>query len=425
MVRRGISTAAKKTKETTTMTTTTTGTKGRKSNITTAATITSSLLVQNVIQGLHQVADPKTKDWFTNYVKGTTWIGCKVPIVRKVVKDVWSRTEIKSTTRTKTTTTTTKSKQKKNAKQGEDEEDDEEKLKKDEPTEEEDMILILVLDSAVTLLQQEECDVKLAGMILLSECMPIQQLVTRLTLQRLYDDVLLGNHVPDWSSADWFAMRVLRKIVFSEYGNPTLIDQVLNFTTLQDTSEENYTFVRRCGVVSFLQYDKPANRKQLPHDFGPKLIQACERSLLTSPDERFTQTGIAWVLRYVLLIHPTKQSLKSGKTNNNNRKKKKTADSDDDDDDDNDNINDEIIDEAKEAMEMIVRHGPLWTMEAKKSLVEKLSKNDPRRNQILKLGNGSKDTNKNNHDDKGDADDGDDSDGNSTKNKKKKRKTTK
>ena len=201
----------------------------------------------------------------------------------------------------------------------------------------------LLLNAAVELLQQDECDVKLAGMLLLSEQMSPNQLATKSTWQRLHEDVLMGNYLQDWSSADWFATKVLRKIVFS--GDHSLVEQVLNLTTIPNNDEErhNYTYVRRCGVVSFLGYEK--KRDKLPTKFGQRLIQACEQCLVISPEERFTQTGVAWVLRYVLL-----QS-----------------------------------EESKDALEMILRNGPLWNMEAKRSLVEKIPKNDRRRNQILTL----------------------------------------
>jgi hypothetical protein len=79
-------------------------------------------LVTDVISGLHRKSDAKTKEWFTNYVKGTTWVGCKVPTVRKVVKEVYSQMDHESST-------------------------------------------VDLLDPAVELLQQPECDVKLAGML--------------------------------------------------------------------------------------------------------------------------------------------------------------------------------------------------------------------------------------------------------------------
>ncbi|KAG7344585.1 DNA alkylation repair enzyme [Nitzschia inconspicua] len=259
----------------------------------------ASSISEDIAHGIRRRANPQTKEWFTNYVKGTTWMGCKMPTVREAVKEVVK------------------------------------KRRRDTPNSAQ------LLDAAVDLLQHQACDVKLAGMLLLSEHMPIADLATNSTVQRLEEDVLLQHCVDDWSSADWFAMKVLRKIVFG--GNHDLVRRVLDYTAVQDTNTSNYLYVRRCGVVSFLSFEK--NRDKLPYDIGRQLVDACERSLLASPNERFTQTGIAWVLRYMLLG-----------------------------------------DEEKDmTLKMIVDHGPLWTKEAKKSLTEKLGKKDPRRSQILGL----------------------------------------
>jgi len=261
----------------------------RSLKLATAANSASSL-AKRILQGLQDRADTKTKDWFTNYVKGTTWFGCKMPAVREAVKASYQHVDSDT-----------------------------------------------IMTTAIQLLQRQECDAKLAGMLLLSEKMALEELATRQTLSTLEQQVIAPGHLNDWSSADWFATKVLRKIVFS--GNHNLVEQVLNFS-----NAKTHLWHRRCGVVAFV-HQYPKHRDKLPSDFGSKLIQACETSLLASPEERFTQTGIAWVLRYSLL-----ESL-----------------------------------EREEAREMIVRHGSLWTTGAKKSLTEKLGKNDPVRKQILAL----------------------------------------
>jgi hypothetical protein len=257
-------------------------------------------LAERILRGMHERADAKTKAWFTNYVKGSEWIGCKVPTVKATIQEIYQ--EKKST--------------------------------KQKPEDDE-----TILDNAVYLIQNPACDAKLAGMILLSEKLSISKLVSEESLDRFDTDVWKDPSViANWSSADWFSNRVLSKIVFAD-NNPTLVQRVLDYARLPDAS----LWQRRCGVVSFLKYTK--HRDKLPADFGSQLIEACNDSLLISPDERFTQTGIAWVLRYVLL-EPA---------------------------------------EKEEALAMIRRHGSLWTTEAKKSLAEKLGKNDPRRKQILEL----------------------------------------
>ena len=193
-------------------------------------------------------------------------------------------------------------------------------------------------------------------MILLSEHVTLDELATHAVLDRfdreVWNNLKNKNHpnnnpnqnycccLNDWSSADWFSARVLSKIALA--GQHDLAERILSYTTQSESS----LWQRRCGVVSFLQYHKH-DRDKLPADFGLRLVQACETSLLCSPQERFTQTGIAWVLRYVLLLQGD--------------------------------------DEQEAALAMICRNGSLWTTEAKKSLVEKLSKKDPRRTRILSL----------------------------------------
>jgi len=260
-------------------------------------------LSHTIIQKMREVSDIKTQQWFTNYVKGTTWIGCKVPVTRKAVTDV-----MKSTPRSFPRSA--------------------------------DAMSVLstgkLVENAVYMLQQKECDVKLAGMMLLSEHVPVTELATESLLTILETKVLAANHVADWSSADWFAMRVLKKITLAGKDNLTL--RILGYA-------ENGTNIwyRRCGLVSFIGYEK--KRSELPPDIGQRLVTAVEKCLLASPDERFCQTGCAWLARYILTQK----------------------------------------DEKEECLKMILRNGSLWTREAKKSLVEKLGKSDSIRNLILGL----------------------------------------
>lgn len=197
------------------------------------------------------------------------------------------------------------------------------------------------------LLEQDECDVKLAGMLILSECFPSNGtflLSSTVVLDRIEQSVLEPNLVNDWSSSDWFAVRVLKKIVLEapEAMSDEIVQRVLDYA-------QNGTnlWYRRCGIIPFVQYYN--FREVLPSNIGQRLLQACEYSLLASPDERFTQTGVAWVLRY-MLSHQTATHA-----------------------------------ERDAAAAMVVKHGSLWTTEAKKSLTEKLSTTDSLAAKIRKL----------------------------------------
>lgn len=289
-------------------------------------------LADSIINEMKRRADPHTQAWFTNYVKGSTWIGCKTPIVKQIMKEIMVSTN-------------------KNGK-----------------NDNNDVANGVVYNDAIVLLKHPASDVKLAGMILLSEYMPVTDLANFDMIDKLENELFLKDAtiLDDWSTIDWFSIRVLQKIIYNS--NDTKVQQnqqesshsgsnndgnndkshiayrVLNFTNNATTS----LWHRRCGVVPFVQYTNPKNRMKLPIDFPVDLIDACERSLLISPTERFTQTAIAWVLRYTLA--------NSHETNY-----------------------------QKYAFDMIVRHGPLWTKEAKKSFTEKLKPNDPIRTAILSL----------------------------------------
>jgi DNA alkylation repair enzyme len=260
-----------------------------------AATCSASL-VDRVVNGLHERADPQTKAWLTNYVKGSSWIGCKMPTVRAVVKSEVPK-NISSDA---------------------------------------------LLNSCVTLLQNEAGDAKLAGILLVSEVLPVDGDValSHCILDRLEADIL-PHHITNWCTADGVATKVLQRLVLTagSEGNHSVAMRNLNFSR----HGTNFWY-RRCGIVSFVNYYK--HRSKLPADIGTRLIQAAEYSLLASPEERFTQTGIAWVLRFALLEPEDRNA----------------------------------------TLAMIVRHGDLWTVEAKKSLMEKLHKSDPKRTQILALG---------------------------------------
>jgi hypothetical protein len=248
---------------------------------------------------LHERADAQTKAWFTNYVKGSSWIGCKMPTVRAVVKEEVPKNVSSSD---------------------------------------------VLLDSCVSLLQNEACDAKLAGILLVSECLPVDGDVSlsHSILDRLEADVLSQqHHVADWSTADWLATKALRRLVLAAgaEGNHSVAQRILDYA-----QHGTNLWYRRCGIVSFVNYHK--HRANLPSDIGVRLILAAEVSLMSSPEERFTQTGIAWVLRYALLEPEDRDA----------------------------------------TLTMILRHGNFWTTEAKKSLTEKLSKSDPKRTQIMALG---------------------------------------
>jgi len=255
----------------------------------------STSLASLILSGLHSSAKPDTKQWYTNYVKGSKWIGNKAPSVRKVVRDTVHATVNNN-------------------------------YHYDD-----------VIDNSIHLIQQEECDAKLAGMILLSEFCPIEKLATAHVLNRLVDQVLEPQiYIADWATADGFSGHVLRRIA---YRDNELAKTITNFS-----KDGTTLWYRRCGIVPFVAYFK--HRDKLPPNFGTIIIDAVEHCLNASPQERFTQTGCAWLLRYAILQKEDREY----------------------------------------ALKVITKHSLVWNLEAKKSISEKLAPNDPLRKQIMSLG---------------------------------------
>ncbi|OUS45796.1 rab geranylgeranyltransferase alpha subunit, pu [Ostreococcus tauri] len=248
----------------------------------------------------------EVKAWLENYMRRTTpFYGCKMPTTRACVKEAVAAA---SETR---------------------------KRRRD------DVSAVSYVEDAVALLQHTHGDAKQAGAILLCEHEPVDSLATPETLRRLEDEVLRGSHVNDWAVADSLAIKVFKKMWKN---NISLAPLILNWSK----DESATLWQRRCGIVAFVSYfDKERDRDgrwTLDDSFWEAIIDACERNLLLSPEERFTQTGSAWVTRYALASDDSA-----------------------------------VRDYARD---MVLRNGTLWTTEAKKSLVERLlaRKNDsPRR----------------------------------------------
>lgn len=247
----------------------------------------------------------EARKWMYNYMRGTTpFFGCKMPVTRECVREVVLG----------------------NRKRGRDGSSE--------------RISESYIDDAVSLLRHTHGDAKQAGAILLCEHEPSETLATVESLQRLERDVLRGPHVNDWAVADSLGMKVFKKMWKH---NASLAPIILAWA-----KDENATlWHRRCGVVAFVSYYKEQDLSEFPDDFGEQIVDACEANLLCAPNERFAQTGTAWVTRYALA-----------------------------------SSEDAVVQRARA---MVTRHGTLWTTEAKKSLVERLAPGSALAREILAL----------------------------------------
>ena len=190
------------------------------------------------------------------------------------------------------------------------------------------------MSDAIALLRHEYGESKQAGSILLCEHTPPHVLGTVATLERLEREVMRAENVlTDWSVTDSFAIKVLTRVWKA---NPQLATRILAYAH-EDASS---LWHRRCGIVAFVGVFKPnVDANALPANFGLALVDACVANLLASPEERFAQTGTAWVLRYALAAR-------------------------------------EFEGVRERAIDAVMEHKSLWTTEAKKSLVEQLKSRD-------------------------------------------------
>lgn len=139
-------------------------------------------------------SDHKTKVWFTSYVKGTTWIGCKTPIVKQIVKNIIKEHDYNK-----------------------DYDDHNDNNVDNNNT----SLVSLSLSSkyiyqeSIKLLKHDASDVKLAGMILLSEYIPLHELATISIINQLENILFIQNTniINDWSTLDWFSIRVLQPMI--------------------------------------------------------------------------------------------------------------------------------------------------------------------------------------------------------------------
>jgi len=197
------------------------------------------------------------------------------------------------------------------------------------------------VDDAVSLLTHTHGEAKQAGTILLCEHEPASTLATMDTLRRLEREVLRGpEYFNDWAVTDAFATKVLKKMWKH---NPALAPTILAWSWDETTS----LWHRRCGIVAFVSYWKEKDVSALPDDFAYKIVDACEANLLAAPRERFAQTGTAWVTRYALACRDA--------------------------------------DVRAHALRMVTKHSDVWTTEAKKSLVEQLTRDLSTATRILEL----------------------------------------
>ena len=140
-------------------------------------------------------------------------------------------------------------------------------------------------DLALTLLEEDHAEDKLAGVLFLQEILlPEGALDWRSDLPRfarLFDD----EYISDWSICDWFCVKVLGPLV-EQQGEPCA-------RAISEWRGAQSVWQRRASVVAFAYLARKGDQN-FP-GFTEMVLDNC--SDLLGSQERFAQTGVGWVLR--------------------------------------------------------------------------------------------------------------------------------
>jgi 3-methyladenine DNA glycosylase AlkD len=202
-------------------------------------------LIERLHLRLNVQATEKTREWWTKYLRGAaSFRGVKMGDVRKAVH-AWFK---------------------------------EERL-------EERLSVAQQKDLALTLLEEDFSEDKLAGILFLQEILlPAGALDWHSDLPRfarLFDE----GYICDWSTCDWFCVKVRGSLV-ERQGEACA-------RAISRWREANSVWQRRASVVAFANLAKGGDQN-FP-GFTEMVLENCAH--LLGSQERFAQTGVGWILR--------------------------------------------------------------------------------------------------------------------------------
>ncbi len=201
-------------------------------------------LISDLQRRLEDAADMQTKQWFENYLKhAIRYRGVKTPQVAKIVTE-WRKFHGLQQL----------------------------------PVEEE-------LDFAVSLIKQEHAEDKFAGTLYIQK-----YLLKRVEADRLLtkaEDLFSCDAFFDWSTTDWFCVRVLGPAIV-RHGEEAA-------ARIAGWSEKTNLWNRRASIVPF----RAVVREETYHALIKSTI-----AVLVKEKERFIQTGIGWVISDLSKIYP-------------------------------------------------------------------------------------------------------------------------
>ena len=207
----------------------------------------SALVIEELQAELERRADPKKKAWWENYVKGAAFRGTPMGEIRSAVGGwLGSHPEL-STTRIK--------------------------------------------QLADELIRQPLAEDKLAGVLILSE-----HVIDDLGIEDLpaFRTLLAEEHLGDWSSCDWFCVKVLGRMLERSSDREAVADQLIEWTRSDEL------WVRRAGMVAFVNLASKGDAA-LP-GLTERVLAGAERN--AADKRRFAQTSVGWVLRELSTSKP-------------------------------------------------------------------------------------------------------------------------
>ncbi len=204
--------------------------------------------IKDLQSGLDRAADPATKAWFEAYLKGVIpFRGLKLPQVQLITK-AWYKS-IKSL-----------------------------------PLAEQTAI-------AFALLHESHSEDKLAGIVLLQEQLIPQGAIAPVDLPR-FAQVFQSGAIADWSTCDWFCMRVLGTLVKREGAAWA--------RAIAAWKDAENLWQRRASCIPFVSLAKQGDR--LFPGFTDLILEVGET--VVRSDERFSQTAIGWLWRELWVAEP-------------------------------------------------------------------------------------------------------------------------
>lgn len=201
-------------------------------------------VVADLQRHLEAAADPATKAWFENYLKhAIPYRGVKTPQVSRILADRWRAHDLGGLP-------------------------------------EEDRLAL-----ARMLIEERFAEDKFAGILLIQK-----YLLRRMGPDRILDmaeNLFAAGAFPDWSTTDWFSMRVLGPLI-ARHGR-------LAARRIARWRDAANLWQRRSSIVPF--------RAVVDDEAYHPTIRATV-AVLVRERERFIQTGIGWVISDLSKVHP-------------------------------------------------------------------------------------------------------------------------